>query len=392
MKIIYQSFTSVLIALAALSPIHSHPIVAQTTKPTTQSDNHTVDNLKLIDSYTLPYTSKLDDTKVGGISGISYNPTTKNWLLISDDRSEHNASRFYEAKLNYNQNHFNNIQLKSTHFLKQPNGSNYINKKHFKDNPQLEVADPESIRLDPLYNQIMYTSEGDPGIGLNPFIRIASRNGNFISEIPITSTQKMDKHFNHGFRNNLSLEGSTFSTDGKTIWTAMEAPLIQDGKAPTPLKRGFSRITQYDRQGNLLSEYAYHLDAIPKAPGKGKEAENGVSELLAINNHEFLTLERASVQSSDGSYQNDVRIYKINTEGASDIKDQDTLKHNKFRPVKKELVSNLNKEHIAHIDNLEAISFGKKLPNGHDSIVVAADNNFNKSQISQFIAFEVIPE
>lgn len=351
-----------------------------------------VDDLRFIGSQTVPYNTQFDHTKVGGISGITYQPTTHRWLLISDDRSEQNPSRCYEAKLNYNQNHFNKIKLQSMHFLKQPNGSNYTNKNHYKDNPQDIVADPESIRFDPLYKQIMYTSEGDRSLGLNPFIRLASLQGDFITEIPISHTQKMDQHAKHGFRNNLALEGSTFSADGHSIWTATEAPLIQDGKSPTPTTEGLSRITQYDRQGRLLNEYAYRLDAIPKSPGKGKEAENGVSELLAINNHEFLTLERASVQSSDNSYHNYVRIYKINTDQATDIKNQESLKQTKIHPVKKELIVDLNKEDIGHIDNIEGITFGKQLPNEHDSIVIVADNNFNKAQKQQFMAFEVIPK
>ncbi|MGW7811327.1 esterase-like activity of phytase family protein [Staphylococcus xylosus] len=42
------------------------------------------------------------------------------------------------------------------------------------------------------------------------------------------------------------------------------------------------------------------------------------------------------------------------------------------------------------VDNIEGITFGKKLANGNDSLVVVSDNNFNKSQISQFIVFEVV--
>lgn len=390
MKVIYKSFAISLLAFTTLSHLNSNQVTAKT--EVSETPSHSVDNLRFIDSQTIPYDKHFDDTKVGGISGITYHPSSHRWLLLSDDRSEHDPSRFYEATLDYNQHQFNNIKLRSTHFLKQPNGSNYNNKDHYKDDPQDIVADPESIRFDPLNKQIMYTSEGDRSLGLNPFIRIASYKGDYISEIPITNTQKMDKHAKYGFRNNLSLEGSTFSVDGQSIWTATEAPLIQDGQSPTPTSGGLSRITHYDRQGHVLDEYAYPLDAIPKSPGKGKEAENGVSELLAINKHEFLTLERASVQSSDNSYHNYIRIYKINTKQATDVKNKDSLKHAEIQPVKKECVANLNEQDIGHIDNIEGITFGKKLPNGHDSIVLVADNNFNKSQKSQLIAFEVIPK
>lgn len=390
MKMIYKSFAISLLALTTLSHTYNNQVSAKA--KVSEHATQSVDDLRFIGSQTVPYNTQFDHTKVGGISGITYQPTTHRWLLISDDRSEQNPSRCYEAKLNYNQNHFNKIKLQSMHLLKQPNGSNYTNKNHYKDNPQDIVADPESIRFDPLYKQIMYTTEGDRSLGLNPFIRLASLQGDFITEIPISHTQKMDQHAKHGFRNNLALEGSTFSADGHSIWTATEAPLIQDGKSPTPTTEGLSRITQYDRQGRLLNEYAYRLDAIPKSPGKGKEAENGVSELLAINNHEFLTLERASVQSSDNSYHNYVRIYKINTDQATDIKNQESLKQTKIHPVKKELIADLNKEDIGHIDNIEGITFGKQLPNEHDSIVIVADNNFNKAQKQQLMAFEVIPK
>lgn len=112
--------------------------------------------------------------------------------------------------------------------------------------------------------------------------------------------------------------------------------------------------------------------------------------MLAINEHEFLTLERASVQSSDGSFRNYVRIYKIDVNHASDIKDASTLQNAQVTPVNKKLVANLNAEQLDKVDNVEGMTFGKKLANGNDSLVVASDNNFNKSQISQFIVFEVV--
>lgn len=349
-----------------------------------------VDKLRLIDSKTIPHEQTYNKTKVGGISGITYNPKSNKWYLLSDDRSEHSPSRFYEANINYNLRQFNNINIKNVNSLKQPNGSNYISKKQFNNKSKDIVADPESIRFDPLTNNILYTSEGDRSLGLNPFIRFSNLNGNFISELPINESLKMDTQSKKGFRNNLAIEGSTFSVDGTTIWTSMEAPVIQDGPVPTANSGALSRITQYDRRGNVLSEYAYPIDSVPHVGYNAKTAENGVSEMLAINKHEFLTLERASVQSSDGTFKNYVRIYKIDVNHASDIKDTKTLQNAEVIPVKKKLVANLNDEQLDKVDNIEGMTFGKKLANGNDSLVVVSDNNFNKSQISQFIVFEVV--
>jgi hypothetical protein len=104
---------------------------------------------------------------------------------------------------------------------------------------------------------------------------------------------------NHGFLNNLALEGSSFSPNGEFYFTSMEAPLYQDGNIQTVDAGGYSRINKYDRQGHILAQYAYPVSAIPAKPGEGKSADNGVSEMLAINNHEFLMLERSCVQAAD---------------------------------------------------------------------------------------------
>ena len=41
------------------------------------------------------------------------------------------------------------------------------------------------------------------------------------------------------------------------------------------------------------------------------------------------------------------------------------------------------------LDNIEAISFGPTLPNGNRTLVLLSDNNFQNSQQTQFLAFEV---
>lgn len=383
-KIIF--LTLLVTVMINMISLHAFATSAQDVAP----HSHQVDKLRLIDSKTIPHEQTYNKTKVGGISGITYNPKSNKWYLLSDDRSEHSPSRFYEANLNYNLRQFNNINIKNVNSLKQPNGSNYISKKQFSNKSKDIVADPESIRFDPLTNNILYTSEGDRSLGLNPFIRFSNLNGNFITELPINESLKMDTQSKKGFRNNLAIEGSTFSVDGTSIWTSMEAPVIQDGPVPTADSGALSRITQYDRRGNVLSEYAYPIDSVPHVGNNAKTAENGVSEMLAINKHEFLTLERASVQSSDDTFKNYVRIYKIDINHASDIKDTQTLQNAEVTPVKKKLVANLNDAQLDKVDNIEGMTFGKKLANGNDSLVVVSDNNFNKSQISQFIVFEVV--
>lgn len=44
-----------------------------------------------------------------------------------------------------------------------------------------------------------------------------------------------------------------------------------------------------------------------------------------------------------------------------------------------------------YIDNIEGVTFGPILPNGHRTLIFVADNNFSGRQKTQFLLFEVIP-
>ena len=43
-----------------------------------------------------------------------------------------------------------------------------------------------------------------------------------------------------------------------------------------------------------------------------------------------------------------------------------------------------------YTDNIEGVTLGPKLPNGHQSIIFVADNNFSKDEVTQFLLFEII--
>ncbi|AVL78003.1 MULTISPECIES: esterase-like activity of phytase family protein [Staphylococcus] len=352
----------------------------------------TATRLNYIDTETIPYNKSFNDTKVGGLSGISYDAKSKKWLMISDDRSEENPARFYEAQIHYNKHKFNKVKFTRMHYLTQANGTKYPNKASYNPHSQDVVVDPESIRIDPLNrNHILYTSEGDRNLGFNPFIRIASRTGTLINDLQINNPIKKDNQNKYGFRNNQALEGSTFSENGKYIWTSMEAPLLQDDQLPTTESGALTRLTKYNRQGDVITEKAYSLDPIPKKPGKNKDAENGIAEILTLNQKQLLVLERATVQDKNSNFKNYIRVYKVDIASGTDIKNIKYLQKSHVAPVKKQLIANLNEQDIGHIDNIEGMSFGPKLPNGNDSLVFISDNNFNQKQQTNLTAFEIKP-
>jgi hypothetical protein len=86
-----------------------------------------------------------------------------------------------------------------------------------------------------------------------------------------------------------------------------------------------------------------------------------------------------------------IRIYLVDISGATDISDIDSLQGAEFTPVSKTLVLNLDDAGLEHVDNIEAITWGPTLENGNASIVLVSDNNFSEEQVTQFLAFEVLP-
>ncbi len=193
-----------------------------------------------------------------------------------------------------------------------------------------------------------------------------------------------------GPRSNLAFEGLTLARDGQSLWVAMEGPLWQDGPVPTPSAGAMTRITQYSRGGRVLKQVAYPVDAISVAPARGKFADNGVTEILAVDDERFLIVERSAVQNAAGRYSNFIRIYEIDTSGATDVSGFESLVHADFQPVPKRLVLDLATLGLPKLDNIEGMAWGLKLANGHDSLVLVSDDNFNARQLTQLLAFEVL--
>lgn len=349
----------------------------------------TVRSLRFIGEQRIPLKQDFHGTAVGGLSGVDYDAASGTWLLASDDRSAINPARFYTARLDFDGESFRGIAIVGVDNFKQADGSNYPSVKEYDASRKGDVPDIESIRIDPQDGGIWYGSEGDRKRGFDPFIRHARRDGGYLATARLPDMFRMAEG-EQGPRDNMAFEGLSFAADGKSLWVSMEAPLYQDGALPTADSGAVSRITRLDRDGRMLAQYAYLLDPLPAVPAPGKVADNGISEILAVNGHALLVLERSAVQDAAGAYRNYVRLYEMDTAGASDVRGVRALSGASYRDAAKRLVLNFNDLGI-RLDNLEAISFGPKLPNGHDTLLVVSDDNFGKTQVTQFLLFEVLP-
>lgn len=359
-----------------------------------QSPVSPVNSLRFIGEQRIAWKQTYEGTTVGGLSGIDYDARSDTWIMQSDDRSAINPARFYTARLRYDARRFESVTLNAVFFFKQPDGSTYPNLTGYAAQGG-ELPDFESVRFDPLDGSIWYASEGDAGRALDPSVKHARRNGSYLATLPLPAMFKVPARPvptpASGVRDNLSFEGLAFAPDGASLWVSTEAPLYQDGALPTSKQGAEARITQYDRAGRVLAQVVYPIDPVPAAPGAGKNAENGISEILAVNARQLLVVERAAVQAADGVYQNFIRLYEMEVRGATDVSQMPSLRGASYTPASKRLLLDLNSLGLPQIDNIEGIAWGPKLANGHDTLVMVSDDNFSQREVTQFLLFEVLP-
>ena len=372
--------------LAALAAGAALSACAPATRHAAVSPASAVGALRFIGEHRVPHRALFQDTMLGGFSGLDYDAARGRWVIETDDRCTHNPARYYEAELDFDGSAFRAVRFLGWHYFLNADGKDFA-----ATAAGCVRADVESIRIDPLDGSIWYASEGDRRYGLDPFIRHATREGALLGELPLPENFRVHKDEARGSRYNASFEGLAFAPDGRSLWASIEWPLYEDGPIPTPQHGAVVRMTQFQRDGKVLRQFAYPLDAIPAEPGPGREAENGVSEILALPDGELLVLERATVQDATGVHTNYVRLYATDSRGASDVKALPGLDGAQYTPARKRLVLDFSKQQLPQAFNLEAMSFGPRLPNGHATLVFASDDNFGKGQVTQFLLFEVLP-
>lgn len=267
-----------------------------------------VASLRLIGQQVLARRADYAGTTIGGFSGIDYDSVNNRYVLISDDRTTTdslNAPRMYFANLAFDANVFSGVQFTSTFRMKTPDGTDYLKV------PDPRVADPESVRFDPVSGNLVWVSEGDrtlaaPARVINPFVREIRTDGSHVREYALPAMFQMSAA-EVGPRGNLAFEGITFTPDHSKALVITEGPLFQDGLPPTNSTGAVSRITVFDRAtGVANAQYAYPIERVQAASQPANQfTVNGPTEILAVTNNKFLVLERSF---SVGVVGNQVRL------------------------------------------------------------------------------------
>lgn len=350
-----------------------------------------IQSIRLIAQKNIPHNLSFKNTIVGGLSGIDYDAKNQLYYLISDDRSYNNPARFYTAKINVTEKSIDTIELKEVQYLRQQNGDVYPNSKQNPTN----TPDPESIRYNPKNKKLIWTSEGErivkakDTVLANPSINMISTKGKWIKTFSIPTNMQMQA-IEKGPRQNGVFEGMTFANDYKTLFVNVEEPLYEDGpRADVTDNNAYIRIAKFDvaTQQNT-AQYAYKLEPVAHAAVPADKFKiNGVPDILWLGKNKLLVIERSF---STGIKPCTIKVFIADLNDATDIKSKPSLKINtEFKPATKKLLLNMDDLGI-YTDNIEGVTFGPTLPNGHKTLLFIADNNFDAAEISQLLLFEVM--
>ena len=360
-----------------------------TVKRTTQTTAN-ISSLKFIGQYEIPNDLKYKNTTVGGLSGIDYDAKDKLYYMISDDRSDKNPARFYTARIFFTKKGIDRVIFNGIKNMLQPDGAVYPNSKQDTHH----TPDPESIRYNPLSKQLVWSSEGERIVNSkdtvleNPSVIFVSINGEYRDSFTLPANLFMHATEN-GPRKNGVLEGMSFADNYKTLFVNVEEPLYEDGpRADVKDNNAYIRIYKFDmKEKRNTAQYAYKLSpvAFPPIPDTAFKI-NGVPDILSIGNNKLLVIERSF---STGRLPCTIKLFIADLNGATDISQITMKNNNDFTPATKKLLLNLDDLGI-YTDNIEGVTFGPLLPNGHKTLLFIADNNFSAVEKAQILSFEVI--
>ncbi|MGH9201952.1 MAG: esterase-like activity of phytase family protein [Vicinamibacterales bacterium] len=223
------------------------------------------------------------------------------------------------------------------------------------------------------------------------------------------------KRLNRGF------EGLAITPDGERLVGVLQDPLVNE-PGPNNGRDGRNvRIVVFDNDrwspsyGTAVAQYAYQLEkqtdiaariiaaggtATATDPRQGRNI--GLSAIVAINQTEFLVLERDNrgigVDDSAGtSVVGSKRVYKIDISGATDVTDLalplDALPANVIAvsksPVFIDLATNTVLPNGKIAEKWEGLAIGPRLKDGARAILVGNDNDYSVTQSGPGTQFDI---
>lgn len=345
----------------------------------------TVADVEFLGEVIVPSGTIFAGTEIGGLSSITFDEARNVYYTLSDDQGDRETEdpvRYYTVDIDLTDGSLDDGDLE------------FIAVQQLYERKKIPFApaglDPEGFVLG-RKGYFYMSSEGitnaDPII--DPFIKRYNHNGRVTATLPIPD-KYISNGIDKGVRQNLGFESLNLTPDSRSLVTAGEAALFQDGPAATYENGSLARILIFDqRMRRPTNEYVYEV--APWAEPSAIFGVNGIVEVLPVDNvGTMLVMERSFSVGGvlGGGTGNVVVINEISTQGATEVLGIDALYDGgspiSLTPVSQRQVFAFDDLGIP-IDNIEGMTFGPPLSDGRQTLVIVSDNNFNPGQFTQFI-------
>lgn len=259
--------------------------------------------------------------RVGYFSDLYYDAQRKQWYGLSD-RGPGGGSLDYQTrvqrfglKVDKKTGAISDFKIRETIIFKDEFGNPMNGLAPSPTNVLGNAFDPEGFVIDPR-NRHFYVSD-EYGPSLYEFDKRGKRVRSFVTPanlIPRSATN-MPNYANDtgntvGKRTNRGFEGLAISPDGAYVYAMLQSAMLDEGGG----SGACNRIVKFSTgTGTAVAQYAYQME--------GSSQGRGISALLAVNDHEFLVLERNNRGIGVGAELSppNKKLFRIDITGAVDV-------------------------------------------------------------------------
>ena len=332
--------------------------------------------------------------RLGGLgSAIAYTGRGTEYVLVSDrgpkDGASDFACRYHRMDVRVTPGAPSPVALKltATTLLTDERGRRFVGSLD-----AFRSTDPErNLRLDPEGVRVGRRGELYVADEYGPVIYEFDPAGRRRRSIPVPThyraprpgrspADELPPHAAVGRQPNRGMEGLAISPDGTRLTGIMQGPLLQDGALNEKNERvgRTVRILDVELKTGRPREFVYRLD----------NAAYGVSEIVAVDDHRYLVLERDGKAGLEAAFK---RVFLIDLAGATDVAGHVTLPA-AATPVAKVPFLDLLAPRFGIAgagcpEKFEGLAFGPDLPDGRRLLIVTADNDFVADQPLRVYAF-----
>lgn len=348
----------------------------------------------------------VNDGRLGFFSDIYYDAGRDEWWALSDrgpgGGTLHYETRVHRFKLDVDRSTgaISNFQVLQTLIMRK--GGAALDGFAPEVGGPLDVAlDPEGVVVHPLTGHLLISDEYGPSvIEVNRAGQLVRRYAIPANVLPRnaasgTVNYASDAGNTAGKRTNRGFEGLAISADGRTLYAMLQSAMLDEGGGDGT----YNRIVAFDtRTARPLAQFAYKME--------GSSQGRGISALVALNDHEFLVLERNNrglgVDANLASPNK--KVFRIDIQGATDVSalNLSTADPASFKTVTKQPMPWLDLAQPATLahpslaalggvspEKWEGLTIGPRLDDGSYLVLAGTDNDYSVTQNGSNVQFDV---